>query len=452
MLTTDKKLKNKIIVFIKCVIFFIILGLVLFVAGRLFERKTSRFYKESLFEEYSDADVLLVGSSHMHNGIYPYYLWKDYGITSYNFATSGEHIDVTYYMVKEALKSVKPKAIVVDLFVVPTEKKEALSMGEGFVHEAMDFMPLSKDKMELAAYAAKSNDRSILAFLSNIYAYHSRWKELTKDDFVKARNKENGAQMLAGVRDNNEYVKHTKEYNEEYLEGTGYEYLGRIFDLCDENGVECILVNIPYPNQTDYRQSREYTYMEAAKKRGVKSLNMSDIIDDMGIDMHSDYVDNSHVNIVGAKKVSDALGEFLKNDCDILDRSHDSSFEHWNNLISGFEEARFENADDAGKILPYMMCFYDDEDYYVELYTKDGALPDDFGVADYIDRQQIRVGATDDVDDLVKEYMTGLIPGTDEEEEATKDDFAFVLIRKRLDNSIVAGKAFEYVEGGYHVI
>ena len=43
----------------------------------------------SFLKEDRDYDVLLFGSSHMVNGIYPMELWKDYGITAYNLSGHG---------------------------------------------------------------------------------------------------------------------------------------------------------------------------------------------------------------------------------------------------------------------------------------------------------------------------------------------------------------------------
>ena len=49
-------------------------------------------------------DVLLLGSSHMNGMIDPQVLLNAYGITSFNYGTGGQPVDVTYYLLNEALK------------------------------------------------------------------------------------------------------------------------------------------------------------------------------------------------------------------------------------------------------------------------------------------------------------------------------------------------------------
>ena len=61
-------------------------------------------------------DVLFIGSSHVHNGIDISLLYKEYGISSYDFSSSGQPLPTSYFYVKEALKTQKPKLIIFDSY------------------------------------------------------------------------------------------------------------------------------------------------------------------------------------------------------------------------------------------------------------------------------------------------------------------------------------------------
>lgn len=78
-------------------------------------------HREKLIEglykhEENSYDVVLLGSSHMNGSINPNILWNEHGITSFNYGTGGQPIDVTYYLLKEILKKQDNPIVVIDLY------------------------------------------------------------------------------------------------------------------------------------------------------------------------------------------------------------------------------------------------------------------------------------------------------------------------------------------------
>src|SRR5659263_196597 len=106
-------------VFLKGVSFVIILFLIILTLNSIFVVKSSTSAKlvQGLYANAEDPyDVVLMGSSHMNDLINPNTLWNKYGITSFNYATGGQTMDVTYYLLKEVLKKHKNPIVVVDLY------------------------------------------------------------------------------------------------------------------------------------------------------------------------------------------------------------------------------------------------------------------------------------------------------------------------------------------------
>ena len=68
--------------------------------------KIRGFYQE----EKDSLDFVFVGSSQLYAHIAPAVLWRDYGITSYDFAANEQPLWISYFYIKEALKTQKPKA------------------------------------------------------------------------------------------------------------------------------------------------------------------------------------------------------------------------------------------------------------------------------------------------------------------------------------------------------
>ncbi len=56
-------------------------------AYKIFSDKVGYRHYIPFLKNRTNYDIFFMGSSHMHNGIFPMQLWNDYGITSYNLGT-----------------------------------------------------------------------------------------------------------------------------------------------------------------------------------------------------------------------------------------------------------------------------------------------------------------------------------------------------------------------------
>ena len=72
------------------------------------------------FYEIKDdtVDVLFLGSSHAACAFNPQVLYNEYGITSYNLGCEQQNLLLSYYWLKEALRSQKPRAVVLDSYIL----------------------------------------------------------------------------------------------------------------------------------------------------------------------------------------------------------------------------------------------------------------------------------------------------------------------------------------------
>ena len=145
------------------------------------------------FEKADQIDVLFVGSSHVRNGFFPTELWKQYGITSFNLASNGNTIPISYWTLVNALDYCEPKVVVLDVFDMWPGKVCSGSWGQ--VLEAMDIFPLSLNKYRMVQdlfsdkelYDDSGNslyDRR-WGLLFGLSEYHTRWNDLSQEDFLK---------------------------------------------------------------------------------------------------------------------------------------------------------------------------------------------------------------------------------------------------------------------------
>jgi len=322
----------------KSIIFIILVVFVISILNSIFIIKTGHRSKliEGLYNHTGNAyDVVLMGSSHMNGGIDPNVLWHQEGITSYNYATGGQPIDVTYYLIKEVLKNHNKPIVVVDLYYLGLTDEYG---EEGYVRNALDNINFSMNKLVAIINCTPRQDRK--NYLVPIIKYHDRWKELTKRDFLYDTSESYFAKGFEAGTD-----KYGKEASNNVLT-TGIidlppkteEYLTKIIDLSHQVGFKLILINTPYnydstSGSTNWVEEPAKMFnkvAEIAKNNNIPFINYNDKLSEIGLDFKADMNNSSHLNIWGATKVTADFGEFLKANYSLLDHRSDNKYAQWN--------------------------------------------------------------------------------------------------------------------------
>ena len=131
---------------VKAVCFCALLALCISTATRITQRKASISRMAPLLENPTAYDVLFVGNSHMVNSVYPMELWREYGIASYNAASHGNSMPMTYWTTMILFNNYAvPKLLVIDVKDVGSDSKLIGSSADA--HMALDCFPLSLTKL-----------------------------------------------------------------------------------------------------------------------------------------------------------------------------------------------------------------------------------------------------------------------------------------------------------------
>ncbi len=359
-----KHIKN----LIKILTLILLIALTLGGLSRVVQKKASRFNKQPLYELGTSPDVIFVGASRMHNAIYPARLWEKYGIAAYNCASPGEQTGTTYYVLRQLLEDFSPKLVVFDLGLVSDTDEVSWSHEIGYIHESMDFMPLNKNKIELAKNVAEYNEMSPLAFLSNICFYHDRWKELSEEDFNEKFSRELGAEILTRIVSKEAPEVFEPEEEPAALEGAGFGYLEKMMELCDEKGAAFMFVNLPYATDNKRRQSYEYTYMQEARRRGGYALDLLRSMDESALSFETDYADSGHVNLMGAVKLTDQLGAYLSETAGMPDRRGDEAYGSWERAVEDYRYFKADSALEAENAAAFSMYAYEEPAFLLKIY------------------------------------------------------------------------------------
>ncbi|MFC0906554.1 SGNH/GDSL hydrolase family protein [Clostridium sp. MT-14] len=331
-----KKIIVKISIFITILIFMI------YSITPIFILKTDHRSKliEGLYNHTGNAyDVVLMGGSHMNGGIDPNVLWHDYGITSFNYATGGQSMDMTYYMLKEVLKKHENPVVVLDAYYLA----QSAEYGQrGYISNVLDNMKFSMNKLEAIWNCTPLEDR--LEYLIPFLKYHYRWNQLTENDFNYDSSEVYYAKgFAAGTK---KYGKDDSTANQtsRTVSGTvnlptkSLAYLNKIIDLCKENNLKLILVNTPFDYNSD-AASNEWVSQQAkmfnkvaeiAKKENIPFINYNDKMDEIDLDFKNDMNNSGHLNIWGAYKVTKDFGDYLKQNYNLKDHRNDNAYSQWN--------------------------------------------------------------------------------------------------------------------------
>ena len=121
------------------------------------------------------------------------------------------------------------------------------------------------------------------------------------------------------------------------------KYLDKIRELCEKNNIQLILMKAPSLAPRWYDEQEEQV-QEYVKKYDLPYINFYDLIDTLGIDYETDTYDGGlHMNLSGADKISEYLGELLRNEYGIDDHRSDKEIsEVYEKKVEFYESMKAE--------------------------------------------------------------------------------------------------------------
>ncbi len=301
----------------------------------------------SLTEEYYDSvaetphDVLFIGDCEVYESFVPAVLWEEYGISSYVRGGAQQLVWHSYYLLEDALRYETPRVVVFNVLAL----KYGEPQREAYNRMALDGMEWSQVKVE-AIRASMGEEEDLLTYVFPFFRYHSRWSELSAEDFTYAF-KEKPTVSDSGYLMQTAVVPHDPADDIEptplvdyTLPATAMGYLDRMVALCEERGIELILVKAP-TNNWRYHWFDEWE-AQVADYAAAHDLTYYNLIDDaeaMGLDMRTDTYDGGvHLNVSGAEKLSRYFGKLLAESHAAPDRRTDEGLAAiWQERVERYE-------------------------------------------------------------------------------------------------------------------
>jgi len=266
------------------------------------------------FKQYEkgELDTIFVGSSHQFCTINPSLLYADYGINAFMMGTAAQQLTMSYYAAMEAVEFQEPEVIVLEAHYAAFEEG---AIGIHMNHMFFDGMPLGKTKY-LAIKELFPKEEWLYYYLDFFY-YHERWKEVSKEDFETQVNDDRGGFYTEEVGCFGGFAIVDEQEKEPMMQTTKEDF-DRIIELCRANDVTLIVYVAPYlPGDYEtetleevYRQQRVYNWLgDYLAEQGVAFYNLFYEVEEIGLDVTSDFYDPAHLNGTGQEKVTRYMAE-----------------------------------------------------------------------------------------------------------------------------------------------
>lgn len=330
--------------------------------SKLFERKDSITKNYNFISSPENFDVLFFGTSHMWNGVFPMELFNNYGISSYNLGGPLNSTPISYWLLRNSLDYTSPKLVVLDCYQISVEEKSYSKYD--YLHYSSDIFPLSISKF-LMAYDINDDSanpsRNLDSFFEIIWpfsTYHSRWNELTYNDFNPYHGCEFGAESQIGIAPESFPINHDSSSALE-TETTGTEYLRKFIEYCQNHSIEVLLVYLPF-YADDLSLQEAQTVSQIALEYNINYVNFLNL---EIINYATDCYDISHLNPSGARKVTDYLGKYIKATYDLPDCSNSPYFIE---SYSEYEKYKMDLLKKQTKLTLYLMLLAE-ENYNISI-------------------------------------------------------------------------------------
>lgn len=263
---------------------------------------------EFLKEEEDTIDVLFIGSSLTYCNIIPAIYWEETGLTAWDVTGPELTIPGAYHYLVEALKTQSPEAVFIEI------SGALYSRYTGFTKTVIGQMPWGWNRLEMTLAEGEPENR--LGLLFPLFFYHSRWSELSDDDwkvFLKGydRDLSAGYTYLNQYRGIGGYVSRTDSGADTENNQRNLEYLKKIAALCLEEGITPVFYESPAAS-TMPEELMGPIRRELAAIAGTVVVNFNDYRDEICAALDHDYYDNLHYNAAGAEKFSRFLARWTE--------------------------------------------------------------------------------------------------------------------------------------------
>lgn len=279
--------------------------------------------------ENKNVDILLLGNSHLYNGINLDYLMKATGLQCFILADASINVKDNYYVLEEALKKCSPQLVILETFGLT---HRSVDKGSNVLASIQCFDARENTWLKFKSMFSIFRPEDYLPAWSMTLRNHNRILESpekikeTSDRFIEVVEKNN--QPYYG-----EYIRYATGMTDSVcamfdslgcpsdtipweVSGQGLKYLRKIVELCEKKSIKVMLLTVPMyyasVNNYDFAQKR---ILKALSNQGIPWLDLQYPYDTTTFtpDCFEDNYDaNLHMSYKGSILATDRLAKYIQ--------------------------------------------------------------------------------------------------------------------------------------------
>ena len=256
-------------------------------------------------EEENTIDVIYLGSSNSFYDINPLVVYEEQEITGYVLGSGEQRLFTSFYYLQEALKSQKPKVVVLEALGLFYDGKGE----EEQSRKAYDYMRFSGEKIQSLKAGVEAKE-DIFSYVFPFSRYHARWSSLNERDFLYPLSDKHYS--LKGYAYSEQVAEGLPCFDMEQILHPGIAigevneyYFQRIQEVCEKNGITLLLIKTP---NIEWGMLEHTFTAELAEKKGIPFYDYNTFMHELDIWEETCFLDGAHLNYMGAEKLSSHLG------------------------------------------------------------------------------------------------------------------------------------------------
>ena len=240
-------------------------------------------------------------------------LWREQGFTGFNIGADGLRMAESYYSILNACKKQNPKVLLIE-------------------------------SLYLFRYSLGDDTQMLLSqpiyYRVPFLKYHNIWKSLVEIPGVMIYHKGYTINEHIWSYDgpDNYMDLELEDKNQRFtFSWLNRMWFHRIQKYCEENGIKIIIYSAISP--MNYNQKRVDAVAQFAREENVEYLDLNQHVQEIGIDWMRDTNDaGDHINYHGCKKVTAFIGQYLKENTDLVDHRGDPAYQDWDEELVAFDQ------------------------------------------------------------------------------------------------------------------
>ena len=293
----------------------------------------------SLYEQPENTiQAAFIGTSTILSGVSTVQLYEEQGICAYSIASGSQPLLASKYWLQE-IERLHPESLklaVIDPSMLFPDSEDA-DRAEPAV-KSISKMALSPIKLE----AMLECDRhfptySIVENLLPAMTYHSRWNELTSEDYEELFGKKvtdhsrgqridfrmaldtlEPSEIPLPHKNVTEKIDYSKREIGEFVNAYSLRMLTDMVSFCKEQGISVMLCKMPKAAWTNLRHDATQYFADQLDIPFI-DFNLTTLEEELKIDWARDFYDNTHLNVNGANKITAYLEKFIGQHFDLED-------------------------------------------------------------------------------------------------------------------------------------